>query len=187
MRKLIVFGLLIFIAIGAAALYGILHNQISYTVSPEYFSKFKFRTFELTDIDLPERVRASIVGFYASWWMGVPIGALIAMPGFAQRGYQNMFRITLRAMLLAVGFTLLFGVCGLVFGYYETASIDISEYGNWYIPSDVENLRGFLCAGYMHNSAYLGGTMSIIVGWIYQAFEWIRSSHKFDAELDRIN
>ena len=159
MRKLIVFGLLIFIAIGAAALYGIVHTQISYTVSPEYFTKFKFRTFELTDVHLPERVRASIVGFYASWWMGMPIGALIALPGFAQRGYQNMFRITFRAMLISIGFTLLFGLCGLIYGYCETASIDLTEYWNWYIPSDVVELRRFLCAGYMHNSAYLGGML----------------------------
>jgi len=187
MRKLIVFGLLIFIAIGAAALYGILHNQISYTVSAEYFTKFKFRTFELTDVDLPERVRASIVGFYASWWMGMPIGALIALPGFAQRGYQNMFRITLRAMLIAIGFTLLFGICGLIYGYYETTRIDVSEYGNWYIPSDVVDLRRFLCAGYMHNSAYLGGMQSIFVGWTYHLFELIKSPGKFSAEPFRIN
>jgi hypothetical protein len=187
MRKLIVFGLLIFIAIGAAALYGMLHNQISYTVSPEYFTKFKFLTFDLTDIDLPERVRASIVGFYASWWMGLPIGTLIAIPGFAHRGYQNMFRFTLRAMIIAVSFTLLFGICGLIYGYYETTSIDISEYGNWFIPSNVVDLRPFLCAGYMHNSAYLGGILSIFVGWTYQVFERFKASRYFSAELNQIN
>lgn len=187
MRKLIVFGLLVFIAIGAAALYGILHNQISYTVSPEYFTKFKFRTFELTNVDLPDRVRASIVGFYASWWMGMPIGALIAIPGFAQRGYKEMFSVSFRAMLLAVSFTLVFGLCGLIYGFYETSSIDISEYGNWYIPSDVVDLRRFLCAGYMHNSAYLGGALSIFVGWTYQVYERIKESRFLSAELNRIN
>jgi hypothetical protein len=168
-------------------LYGILHNQISYTVSPEYFTKFKFLTFDLVDVDLPERVRASIVGFYASWWMGMPIGALIALPGFAQRGYKEMFSVSFRAMLLAVGFTLLFGLCGLIYGYYETASIDLTEYGNWYIPSGAVDLRRFLCAGYMHNSAYIGGTLSIFVGWTYQVFERIKASRPFSAELDRIN
>ena len=44
-KKLIVYGLLVVIAVLFAGLYGVVHNQISYTVSPEYFTKFKFRQF----------------------------------------------------------------------------------------------------------------------------------------------
>ncbi len=55
--------LLIFIPLAmlAAGLFGVLHDQISYSVSPEYFTKFKFLQFGLTDSDLPERVRASLL------------------------------------------------------------------------------------------------------------------------------
>ena len=78
MRKLLIYVLLVFLAVVLAGLYGIAHNQISYTVSPEYFTKFKFQQFGFVDMPLPERVRASMVGFLASWWMGIPIADFCA-------------------------------------------------------------------------------------------------------------
>lgn len=176
MKKLLVYLALVVLAIALAALYGILHNQISYTVSPEYFTKFKFYQFGLVDSALPERVRASIVGFHASWWMGIPIGMLAGIPGFMHPGPRRMLNVSLQAMLMAVGFTLVFGLCGLVYGFLQTSSIDLAAYQNWWIPSDLENVRRFLCAGYMHNSAYLGGVLSIPVAWIYHIVVKLRAS-----------
>ena len=57
MKKLLVYVLIVVIAVFAAGLYGVVHNQVSYTVAPEYFTKFKFRRFGLTDTTVPERVR----------------------------------------------------------------------------------------------------------------------------------
>jgi hypothetical protein len=168
LKKLIVYIGLIILALFVAGLYGAIHNQISYTVSPEYFTTFKFIQFGFTDVSIPERVRASLIGFLASWWMGFPIGIIAGLVGFIQRGYRKMFRISLEAMGIAVGFTLLFGLCGLLYGFIQTSSIDLTEYDWWSIPSDVTNLRRFLCAGYMHNSAYLGGVLSIPAAWTYQ-------------------
>lgn len=167
MKKMFVFLLLVLIAIFFAGLYGMLHNQISYTVSPEYFTKFKFRQFGLEDMPLPEQVRASIVGFLASWWMGIPIGILVGLMGFIHQGYRRMFKISLWSFVLAVGFTLIFGLCGLFYGWFQTRTIDLASYQTWFIPGDVVNLRRLLCAGYMHNSSYLGGTLAIFVAWAF--------------------
>ena len=72
-KKLFVYIVIIVLAVFIASLYGVAHNQISYTVAPEYFTKFKFRQFGFVDTPLPERVRASMVGFLASWWMGATV------------------------------------------------------------------------------------------------------------------
>ena len=176
MKKLLVYVLLIMLAVCAASLYGILHNQISYTVSPEYFTKFKFKQFGFVDTQLPERVRASMVGFYASWWMGLPIGVLVGIAGFIHRGYRRMLKVSLLSMGVAICFTLLFGLCGLLYGYLQTKSVNLAEYGEWYIPRDVVDLRRFLCAGYMHNAAYLGGVMSILVAWVFHIVVRIRAN-----------
>lgn len=167
MKKILVYFLLVAVAIIVAGLYGMIHNQISYTVAPEYFTKFKFRQFGLTEVALPDRVRASMVGFLASWWMGIPIGLLVSLAGFIHRDYRDMFRVTLWSFLVVVGFTLLFGLCGLLYGYIQTAHIDPANYRGWYIPNDVTDLRRFLCAGYMHNSSYIGGVIAIPVAWIF--------------------
>ena len=175
MKKFVIYLVLVALAIVAAGLYGIVHNQISYTVAPEYFTKFKFHQFGLTNTSLPDRVRASMVGFLASWWMGIPIGLLVGAAGFIHRDHREMFRVTLWSFLVVIGFTLLFGFGGLLYGYHRTVHINISDYRGWFIPDDVTNLRRFLCAGYMHNSSYFGGTLAIFVAWIYHIVTWLRA------------
>jgi hypothetical protein len=75
-----------------AGLFGALHDQMSYTVSSEYFAKFKFIQFHLLDPGVPERIRAAKVGFLASWWMGIPLGVLCGSAGFVQRSPALMLR-----------------------------------------------------------------------------------------------
>jgi len=168
LKRLIVYGLLVVLAVLVAGFYGVVHNQISYTVSPEYFTKFKFRQFGFVHTPLPGRVRAAMVGFLAAWWMGIPIGLLVNAAGFVHRGHRRMFRFSLWSLGIMVAFTLLFGLCGLLYGYFKTDSINLADYRGWFIPDDVVNLRRFLCAGYMHNSSYLGGVLGIVAGWIFQ-------------------
>jgi hypothetical protein len=175
MMKLLVFILLVIIGVGAAGIYGALHNQISYTVSPEYFTKFKFQQFGYADTQAPERIRASFVGFDASWWMGIPIGLLIGIAGFIHRGYRQMLKISLQAMGVAVAFTLFFGLCGLVYGFVQTSNFNPADYHYWYLPDGVVDMRRFLCAGYMHNSAYLGGVLSILAAWSYHVFVKVKT------------
>src|SRR5215472_16276147 len=106
LKKLGVYIIIILLAVFIAGLYGIVHDQISYTVAPEYFTKFKFHQFGFVDTPLPERVRASMVGFLATWWMGIPIGVLVGAVGFIHRGWREMFRVSLWSFLVVVGFTL---------------------------------------------------------------------------------
>ena len=175
MKKLGVYILVVVLAVVVAGLYGAVHNQISYTVSPEYFTKFKFWQFGLVATPLPERVRASIVGFLASWWMGIPIGVLVGAAGFMHDGHRRMLRVTLWSMVVTVGFTLLFGLGGLTYGWFRTAHIDVAQYSAWYIPENITNLRRFLCAGYMHNSAYLGGLLAIFVAVAFHIIVKVRT------------
>ena len=80
MAKFGLFLLFLPAAMLAAGLFGVLHDQISYTVSDEYFTKFKFIQFGLRDAFLSERVQVALVGFLASWWMGIPLGCSAARP-----------------------------------------------------------------------------------------------------------
>ena len=53
-----------------AGLYGILHDEITYTISPEYFTRLKFYQFDYADFGLPPRVLVAEIGFLATWWVG---------------------------------------------------------------------------------------------------------------------
>jgi hypothetical protein len=168
MKKVFVYFLLILLSVVIAGFFGIVHDQISYTVSPEYFTKFKFPQFRLADLPLAERTRASIVGFLASWWMGIPIGGIIGAAGFIHHDSKRMLRVSVWALYLSVGLTSLFAICGLLYDFWQTTRIDLSQYHEWFIPQEVADLRRFLCAGYMHNASYLGGAVAIIVACCFQ-------------------
>lgn len=175
-KKLIVYLSLVFVAVVLASIYGAFHNQLSFAVSPEYFTKFKFYQFGYLDSKLPERVRASLVGIRASWWMGFPIGLLAGIAGFVHPNYKRMLRVSIQALLVALAFTFIFGVAGLLYGLWKTSNLDVSTFNDWYLPFDAEYPRSFVCAGYMHNSAYLGGILSIPVAWIYHIYAKYRTA-----------
>jgi len=59
-------------------------------------------------------------------------------------------------------------------------TIDVAEYRGWFIPNDVTDLRRFLCAGYMHNSFYLGGVLAIPVAWAFHIVVRIRRTMQAD-------
>ena len=44
-------------------LYGILHDQITYSISPEYFTRLKFFQFHYADFGLPPRYFVAEIGF----------------------------------------------------------------------------------------------------------------------------
>lgn len=90
MRKLALIPVLFAIACLFAGAYGSLHNQISYTVSPEYFTQFKFHQFRIND-SIPDRIGAAIVGWKASWWMGLVLGVVLIPMGRSSAGTRTTF------------------------------------------------------------------------------------------------
>jgi hypothetical protein len=166
-NKLAIWVGFVVLAALVAGLYGALQNQISYTVAPEYFTLFKFRQFRVLDATIPERLRAACVGIQASWWMGALLGLLVGMAGLVHRDPAMMGRRLLQSMWLCLGIVLAFSLLGLLYGYVATQHIDLTQYHGWFIPRSVTDLRRFLCAGYMHNAAYLGGAAALPVGWAF--------------------
>ncbi|MDD5274950.1 MAG: hypothetical protein PHR16_02580 [Methylovulum sp.] len=173
MSKLWSYCMFVVLAIFAAGVFGALHDQISYTVSSEYFTRFKFYQFQLLDSAIPERIRVAQVGVLGSWWMGIPLGMLTGAAGFIHLTSVQMRKALFWSLPLIVGFTLVFALCGLLYGFFQTQTIKPSLYTRWFIPEGVENLRAYLCVGYMHNAAYLGGYMAIPVAWFFHfAFKY---------------
>jgi hypothetical protein len=64
--KFIIFVLLFIAICFISGIYGFLHDQISYTVSPEYFTHLKFHQFNIPN-SLYNRIGAGIVGIMATW------------------------------------------------------------------------------------------------------------------------
>jgi hypothetical protein len=176
-KRLAIFALFVGAAMLTAGVFGAVHDQISYSVSNEYFTKFKFVQFHLLDSVLPERLRVAIVGFLASWWMGIPLGILTGIAGFIYPSAGRMSRGLALSLPLICAFVLLAALAGLIYGVVQTSTLNLSNYRGWFMPIELEFPRRFICAGYMHNSAYIGGAAAIPASWLFNFFYRRWSTH----------
>jgi hypothetical protein len=170
MAKLAAFVFLLFVACVVAGLYGMLHNQISYTVSPDYFYAYKFKQFDIPE-PLRGRVGASLVGWYASWWMGLLVGIPVLFIGLILPGWRLYVSRCLIAMGIVVVTALLVGLGALLIASFTITDAQLPAY--WYPPGVVDKVA-FARAGTMHNFSYLGGFLGIVTASLYLIVERLR-------------
>jgi hypothetical protein len=172
MKKVALFPVLLVAACCVAGLYGALHNQISYTVSPDYFHAFKFDQFDIPE-NLRNRVGASIVGWYASWWMGLYIGVPVLAVGLILTGWKAYLSRCLLAFIVVAGTTLVVGLGALI---YATFTISEAILPGYRYPKQVVDKVAFARAGTMHDFSYVGGLLGIATGSLYLIAVRVRRS-----------
>lgn len=142
-------------------IYGIIHDQITFAISPEYFTRLKFHQFRYADFGFSERVLAGevgfiatgAVGFFAAWFL-----ARVVVPAWpwaeARRKCALGFGVILVFAIVA------FGV-GWWLGLHHSA-----DYSWWVALSDglgVDDIPAFARVGILHNASYLGGVVGLVV------------------------
>jgi hypothetical protein len=177
MQKLAFLPLLLILGCVIAGFYGMLHNQISYTVSPEYFQEFKFEQFAIP-LEFHNRIGAAIVGCLASWWMGLIIGIPLLLIGLIVPGWKAYVSRCLIAILNVVVTTLAVGLIALLIAYL-TISPELLEV--FPIPNTVIDKIAFARAGAMHDAGYLGGLLGILTGATYLFIERARIKRRMIA------
>ncbi|ABD53692.1 hypothetical protein [Jannaschia sp. CCS1] len=177
MGKFPTFFVLLVAAAFAAALFGALHNQLSYSVGPTYFTEFKFNQFRIGE-GVPERLGAALVGVQASWWMGPLIGlpaflyGLVAVPSarsYLAAGLGGIFVVILLATFGALA--------GLLGGLVADSTGLMDE---WITFPDGPSRADLLRAGFMHDASYLAGALGGIA-----AFFPMRRARQIDNGLAR--
>ena len=164
-KKIGLLLLIIFLSTILASIYGILHNQLSYSISTEYFTKFKFPQFGFYFMgENNPRLSASVVGLISTWWFGLIIGIVNGVVGFIQPTPKIMWKSAFGATIRALGIAIGFGVLGIFVGMFIISNLNL----NWNFPFDLIDQKKFLTAGTMHNFSYLGGVVGLIYGIIYQ-------------------
>lgn len=155
-----------------AGVYGALHDQVSYTVSPDYFHSLKFHQFQIPPM-LHDRVGAAIVGWRATWWMGAIIGVPILTAGLLLPGARAYFRHCLVAFLVVTVTALVVGLGALA---YAWMTITPESLPGFRYPEGVDQVA-FARAGVMHNFSYLGGFLGILTGTAYLAIARYRAGN----------
>ncbi len=141
-----------------AGLYGALHDQLSFTVSPEYFTRFKYEQFGFEPVWFGgHRQTVAVIGFLATWWVGLFIAVFLAPLGFLFKDPVRMRQELQRAIAITLGTA---AVCGLLGLGYGLLFIDHTPVG-WYVPESLLDEHAFLAVGSMHNMSYLGGVLGL--------------------------
>lgn len=154
--------------VGAAVggVYGIAHDQLTYTIGPEYFTKLKFKQFAYADFGLSNRLFVSEIGFLASWAVGFIIAWFLGrrlIPnqprGFAYRQIAAAFGIVLACGLVS-------GLLGFAYGIYRGPDADYIDWQVATLGMGITDLWSFVRVAYIHNASYLGGLIGLIVALV---------------------
>lgn len=171
MSKLLLAPIFLLFACLLAGLYGGLHNQISYSVSPEYFHDFKFRQFAI-DTQHQNRIGAVIVGWRASWWMGLFLGVPLGFLALFIRDPAKSLSEFIKTALIVLAITFATGFIALIVSFFTVYEDQLPAWTDRF--NLIKPVR-FARAGTMHNFSYLGGMIGFLVGLIYLAIQVKRS------------
>jgi hypothetical protein len=150
-----------------AGLYGAVHDQISYTISPEYFTKFKFVQFSYANFGWPDRLFAAAVGFLASWWVGLIGGWFVARAGLVQLPASTQRQCTVKAFLIVLMVTAFAGLVAAVIGAGLASWSDLRGWSEFQQTLNLEDLVSFVIVAYLHVGSYLGGLIGLVLAVVY--------------------
>jgi len=150
-----------------AGFYGAAHDQITYSISPEYFTRVKFLQFHYADFGSPPRIFAAEIGFLASCWVGFFAAwflARVTVPAFSKSTVRQHM---LKGFGIIFGLTLAGGIVGFVWGALRIRS-DLSA---WQIVCEklsVADVPHFVEVAFIHNGSYAGAILGFLI-----ALAWI--------------
>lgn len=168
--KILTIPLLVVIACLFAGFYGILHDQVSYTVSPDYFQHLKFEQFRI-NTGLHPRVGAAQVGWAATWWMGLLVGPLLVLLSLLSPGFGHYVGTAVRGFCVAIGVAAICGLLGLIIALVLPMEGILAGYTP---PEGVQDREAFMEIGTMHNASYLGGLIGLVIAGVYVVMRSVR-------------
>jgi hypothetical protein len=159
MYRNIVYIFLLFAAPALAALYGFVHDQFTYSICPEFFTKFRFLNYELPELWHP-RTSAGVIGILNSWKLGIPLGIVLTLAGYFHKEVTS----TLKHTLITYAFVFMFVAIMAFVGY----SVDISTLAlTTNYPEGLVDIVNYLRVLNMNNYATTGAMLGMVLGVVY--------------------
>ena len=184
MRKFTILLLIAGVAIVVAALYGVGNDQVTYTISPEYYTRFKFIQFNLADSGAARhmtqpRSAVVMVGVEATWWMGLYVGLILGLVALVFRNADRMFQSAMQALGLVLLFTVASGFAGWLYG----RDVLVKRGVNWRLPDNLMDKPAFITAGTIHNFSYAGAVIGLVAGIAFLLIKKYRIRKRAQAML----
>lgn len=161
MKKLGVLALTVLLSTLLGGVYGIAHDQLTYSISNEYFTKFKYAQFGFEPAWFGgDRPTVVVIGFLATWWVGLFIGTMLGLVALLFQDAATMRKAIRRAIEIVYGTVVLAGLAGFFYGKYYLTTTGV----NWWLPADLVHKSDFITVGSIHNFGYAGGLLGLVLG-----------------------
>jgi hypothetical protein len=144
-----------------AGIYGIAHDQITYSISEEYFTKLKFNQFQFADFGLPARLFVAEIGFLATWWVGIIAGWFLARIAAPKWPAKTALKKCLQAFFVMIATAFLAAVFGYALGAFHSG--DYSDWQEFTHLLALNDTSAFVQVAYIHNSSYIGGVIGLVL------------------------
>jgi hypothetical protein len=153
-----------------AGLYGAMHDQVTYSIGPEYFTKMKFFQFRWADLGFPPRVFVSEIGFLASWWVGLIAGWFVARMTVTEESINLALRRAAAAYAIIFGCTVAAAVTAYGLSRLRLAHASDPFWQEVGRQLQLTDPAAFFSVAYIHNGSYLGGALGTLVAlfWLWR-------------------
>jgi hypothetical protein len=151
-----------------ASTFGILHDQITYAISPEYFTQMKFAQFGSLQSQIPPRAFVALIGILATWWFGLIATWILARiaksPNLRQRIPNAWLTIAISSITLAS--------LGFIIG--PSTLTTIPDWKDSALSLGVTNLTNFAKVAGIHLGSYTGATLATL----FLSIKWTISQRR---------
>jgi len=172
MKKGLIFICCIFLSIVIVVLFGVLHNQFTFTISSEFFTKLMFERFGFVEYcTTTPRLTASIIGAWSTWWIGLISGLIFSTIGLFYPAAKDMIKSISYASLILLVTTTIIGLLGLCYGFFNLSGLEKS----CCFPLEINNVKNFIAVAKMHSFSYVGGAVGVVLGVFSQIKNLIKN------------
>ena len=140
--------------------YGILHDQITYTLSPEYFTLLKFAQFRQADFGFSERVLVAEIGFLATWWVGLIASWFLVRLAVPRCLPDELAGVVGKAWCWMLGSAVACGALGHLLG--PSSLLGDPQWKEAIHAIEVKDSQAFAQVAGIHVGGYLGA----LAGWL---------------------
>lgn len=135
---------------------------MTFSISPEYFTKLKFDQFRYADFGFGDQAFAGTIGFLASWWGGGLAAWFLARCIVPGQPTGHAVRQVLQGFLCVFVLTFLCGAVAYFAGLTRGANADYSSWGHMLQALGIQGEWAFIRVAYIHSGSYLGGLLGLL-------------------------
>jgi len=176
--KTIIFAALVFVSTIIGIIYGIIHDELTYTLCPEFYTKVRFEQLNITNSS--PRIGVALVGIINTWLYSLIIGSVLATAGLFHSNNKKNIHYTLQSFAISVFCSFAFGMIGFIlYRIFPEQEMD-----NFKLPDTIIDIRNFRAVQVIHNFSYMGGIIGMFVGIGWQFYKRKKDNSYFGRASD---